>query len=663
MSQEPISLEWADMADRVPHFVRRVLHVRCGRGEVGRLLKERPGVEVYGVEQNPNAADDARTALDMVVEEPLPTAHLPFPKGYFDCIIASSRACSPDEFAGAFAKLAPLLTPEGCLLLTIPNPWYGGNSTEAASNTGPAPEEVLRLATKAGFVPYHLWHVVDPARATTQPEADARPASQQEPDELLTVHYHCMLVRDTYNPVNHGRALAEAGHPVWAYEVFSLIPESHLKDPEANAVVAVEMQLCLLAWDSAKAHDGRLDRFFNSQSLFYRAVSRLPDLHQAHQCQAEFWHRLGDDDMAVRLLRSIHAVAPSEDVQQQLETYPLGTHPRETDESVPDWPGSAAGPRILFLLPGRSHYGLDVLYDGLCAVLGSEYVTDFPWKPSLHGHAPEILAHYPCVFDRGGAPAPLDEILGRLQDGYFDMVLFGDVERTIDQGVVRRVLEAASGVPLFIVDQQDDPKDNREEVLDYLGRPSLHGYSKREYLACVDFGPNVLPLPFAYPDSRVLEDPGGPRPEALFWAGHRQFGLRGLYLDHLEKALARNFGETYAQDEYVDALRASRIGLNIFGFGFDTVRYWELPANGCMLLAERPPIRIPYNFEEGESAIFFDHVFDLEEKLSYYLSHTEEAAAIAQAGHGHLKRYHTGSGRARQLLAWTDEVLRREEDA
>ena len=105
------------------------------------------------------------------------------------------------------------------------------------------------------------------------------------------------------------------------------------------------------------------------------------------------------------------------------------------------------------------------------------------------------------------------------------------------------------------------------------------------------------------------------------------------------------------------ALGNSRIGLNIFGFGFDTVRYWEIPAHGAMLLAERLPIDIPHNFVDGESAVFFDDLSDIEQKLAYYMEHLDEAAAIAARGHTHFMKYHTASARARQMLGWMQSRL------
>jgi len=276
----------------------------------------------------------------------------------------------------------------------------------------------------------------------------------------------------------------------------------------------------------------------------------------------------------------------------------------------------------------------------------------------LHGVRQADLSNYPCIFDHGGAPVDLERVLAQLRSGAFDLVLFGDAELNLDKKEVRRIGEAAARVPLCIVDQRDDPKDNRAAILERLGRASAFAYFKRELLTCVDFGPRTFPLPFAYPDARLPADLKPDRPSGVFWAGHRLSGLRGLYLDWIERRLELRFDNKYSQDDYARAIAQSRIGLCFFGFGFDTVRYWELPAHGCMLLAERLPIQIPHNFRDGESGVFFDDVHDLEHKLSHYLKHTDEAEAVAARGRDHLLRYHTASARARQFLAWVDQTTR-----
>ena len=87
------------------------------------------------------------------------------------------------------------------------------------------------------------------------------------------------------------------------------------------------------------------------------------------------------------------------------------------------------------------------------------------------------------------------------------------------------------------------------------------------------------------------------------------------------------------------------------------MRYWEVPAHGALLLAERPPIEIAHNFVDGVHAVFFDDLPDLKAKVTYLMDHPEACAAIAQAGHTHLKEFHTGTTRAQQLLDHVEQAL------
>jgi spore maturation protein CgeB len=69
-----------------------------------------------------------------------------------------------------------------------------------------------------------------------------------------------------------------------------------------------------------------------------------------------------------------------------------------------------------------------------------------------------------------------------------------------------------------------------------------------------------------------------------------------------------------------------------------------------MLLAERPPIQIPNNFVDDESAVFFDNIAEMEDKLEYYINNPKAARQIAINGHEHYLKYHTATARARTFL-------------
>ena len=610
------------LAHRMPLFVRRVLHVGCGRGLAERLLRVRSGMTLHGVERDGAAAAEARPHLDSVIEGPADVASLPFSPGFFDCVVVSNPAAYGPALAATLEGLAAFLAPNGFLLVRVPS-------------AGPAGEDVGGALPAAGFRVYDTWPYL---------EADGT-------DEGVA----CAAVRQDYDPIAHGRACRLAGRPDWGHQILSTL---HGADVETKARMTAEKQACILAMDREGDPLRRLLLFNGALVLFYQVTEILPACHQVYLNQAEFWRRIGDDDMAARLLRTVNHVAPHEEVARQIESCRASRQPRPTEMVPPTWAPPDPLPHVLFITQPQSHYGLDVLYDGLCAVLGDDRVVEHPWKPMLHGEAPREMEQYPCAVERAGEPMALDEILAGLRAGYFDVVLFGDLDKRIDRAEIRALVQAAGSTPWFLLDAQDECTDFFRGALEFLGFEAACGYFKREMLACFDYGPRVAPFPFAYPDYRVPPDVSGPRPQLLFYAGQRWCGLRELYLSRIEALLGETFDRTYDQEGYVEAMRRSLMGLSAFGGGFDTVRYWELPANGCMLLSERLPIRVPYDFKDGETAVLFDDLPELEEKVAHYAAHRDEAAAIAQAGHEHLKRRHTGSARARQVLGWIQAMMR-----
>lgn len=466
-------------------------------------------------------------------------------------------------------------------------------------------------------------------------------------------HPVLMFVKTGYEPLQHARSLFVKGAMTEAYEVLCLIPDSYLDDPKALLVINLTKQLCLLGMDRATTDMDDIERFFRSQVLFYRTIKDHPRAWGAYRNQAAFWARIGDPEMASRLLRSIEYMAPNAETRQAIAEYDGLPLRKKAIYGMPDAANCEPSlKRILLITHPRPHYGIDLIYDGLCAVLGDENVVEYPWKPTLHGQVPASQAHYPCMFNHRGEPLAVSDLVEQTKAGCFDAILFADIERTLLEDESRALVHARKDVPVFLLDQQDDCINNYGKMRDHLGRESFTGYFKREMLTCVDYGPRARPMPFSYADEKVPGTISAERPNALFWAGHREFGMRRLYLESLESALGLRLNQTYTQEMYGQVLNESLIGLSIFGFGFDTVRYWELPAHGCLLLSERLPIHVPENFKDGESAVFFDDLPDLLDKLEYYLHHAEAARDIALRGYEHFKAHHTASARARQLLAW-----------
>jgi len=617
---EPVAddtvLEQALACMRVlPHFLSRVLAVTPDSAEIPMLLARQGMLAAIWQPDSALGASLARNGLPVVTE------------------LDSLRAAAAGSDAVLLAYSGHGADLPGAVLETVLPELHRFGLVAVFCNdaSGALPAVAPRL-TQFGFQSYAVLG--------------------QTPAQLI------LFVPGGYNPIEHARALLDARRAMNAYELLVTIPDAYLANPETNAAIQTETLLALLAW--LKQGDIPDDLLLLSRALqaFYQAVASAPRFPAAYQCMAEIFRALGGAREARNLLDSIEAAAPSEEVaRQRLSILIPSESPAEFIPPVHEV--ERFRPRTLFILPPRMHYGVDVLFHGLCRVLGEDCVTGYPWKPSLHGIADERLKHYPCVFQHAQPRHALEDILDGLRDGAYDLVLWGDCESFLPEPEARAIADAANGLPLFIVDAMDECVDVSQQVLARLGLWHVDGYFKREMLRFRTYAENIFPLPFAYPDGLVPVAPARERDFPLFWAGHRQFGLRRLFLEHLESALGIDFTGNFDQQEYTRRLGRAQIGLDLAGAGFDTVRYWEVPAHGASLLAEQRPIHIPHNFVHGESAYFFENLADLEVQCRHLLANPEESSAIATAGHQHLRRHHTASARAGHLLGWVASVLSR----
>lgn len=471
-----------------------------------------------------------------------------------------------------------------------------------------------------------------------------------------------VLVLNTYNPVLHARTLGDEGRPDIAIALLADIPESLISSEASQALLALEKQRFYLKWQQLNGQVPGHAFFSKERREFAQATAISPLLNESYHIHSRFWSHIGRDDMAIRTLNSIQHVCPDKkttellQILRQRKQMPVPSY--NSEQTEPYWQKGWL-PRILFVTHGTSDYGQDTLFDGLCSLLGHENVVDYPWKPTLHGHEFDTANSYPCVFKYPGDPLSVDDLLAQLRAGSFDLILFSDILGMVHQQEIRRIVNAAPQLPIVVYDAWDDCYTPLPSVLKYLDRSEVSLVFKREMLDGVDYEARTYPLPFGYPES--LSCAGLPidqrSSDTPFWAGRNEFGLRPLYVRQLERTTGCGMQTRFDQDTYRDRLRSSLIGLSFFGVGFDTVRYWEIPANGVMLLAERPPIIIPNNFEDGISAVFFETMSELESKLDYYLKHPDEAARIAAHGYAHYLKHHTTTARARYFLSTVYQQL------
>jgi hypothetical protein len=465
-----------------------------------------------------------------------------------------------------------------------------------------------------------------------------------------------IFVRTSYDPVQHAESLLDTGKPDAAFQILDHIPKSLLADPVAQLLVALNIQLALLSWAAALAVEEPLHLFYWAQQQFYRVLNLQPQHTNAYVCQAEFWRLIGREKNALHLLRSINHISPDPALERRIKTMKCISFQPQPETKFHPWSPDFR-PRILLINHANSDCGIDVLYDGLCRVLGSDHISEYPWKHFWHGQPLDEEIRHPSPCNHAGEEKSVTQFEDELRSGHYDLILFSDYLQLNDRNDTERLLAANPDIPIVVADAHDDGSNLLPEILRYMERDSVAAYFKREMLQGIRYPERTYPMPLAYSEARIPESLSTDRSCDLFWAGHRHFGLRRIYLDFLEEKLGRSLNTFYTQEEYAREMDKSLIGLDIFGLGYDTIRYWELAAHGCMLLAEEKPTVIPHNFVDGKSAAFFRDLPELEEKLDYYLAHRDEAAEIAAAGHAHFKEHHTASARARQFLGNAQHAL------
>ncbi len=595
-------------AELIPAFARKVLHIGEVRAESARRFAE-TGAQVW-------AALGFREQWRGL------------PSAFFDCVVCDTAHCDGDDLLPFVQTALSALPGHGRLIFLSPLVF----SAETAW------EKIEALFYDLGWL---------------------RQASPTElPDNDPGIFPAGQFVRVDYNPIRHARELAGQGRPGWAIEVLETIPQDVIANNRNLALIAAEKQRLYLEWQKSLPPESAPHRFFfKARREFAQATSALPHLHPVYRTQADYWCHLGSPEMARRLLRSVLQVAEDETTRNCLTALSSGKDDHYwEDRQVPEWSGNRRPPAILVLTHDFSDYGMDSLYDGLCRVLGAGQIVEYPWKPMLHGQQFERVNNYPCAFNHPSSPLTLDEVIGRLKAGRFDLMVYADVVQMAHEPAIRSIMDAGRNLPLVLYDTWDDCYTPMDCVSRYIGSKPIDLVFKREMLQSVNYGADVLPLPFGFSPRQTPGHPAAvPRDRDVFWAGKAIWGLRPLGLPCAEKILQRRLDHTYTPQEYTRGLQRSRIGLSFFGSGFDTVRYWEVPAYGALLLSEKSPIRIPFDFRDGESAVFFSDLPELEDKLRFYLSHPAETERIALAGQRHQRRYHTTEARARQFLGYLEE--------
>lgn len=130
------------------------------------------------------------------------------------------------------------------------------------------------------------------------------------------------------------------------------------------------------------------------------------------------------------------------------------------------------------------------------------------------------------------------------------------------------------------------------------------------------------------------------------------FGYGADRLDADSPIRARHHGEVWGLDMY-RALARSRITLNrhinVAENNANNMRLYEATGVGSLLLTDRKD-NLGELFEIGKEVVAYSSQKEAAELIHYYLSHPDEAQAIARAGQARTLREHTYAHRMQELV-------------
>lgn len=308
----------------------------------------------------------------------------------------------------------------------------------------------------------------------------------------------------------------------------------------------------------------------------------------------------------------------------------------------------------------------DLLHRGLVDLFGSDSVHATPFNPSYY----LPIKKYPKNLGKSpNANFFMNLLSHRINPANADLVIVAAAKVDVFKQYLDILDHIPDSTPIVFVDGGDryelggdlDRAGQNQLWIEAIERRPFDFIFKREYLKKIDYAENVFPMPFCMDPDAMLAKPF-PRPDkdVSFWAVESD-PIRGRALDLLtgqfdcdENGTGRNKKfDTYEYKgrRYHEELAKCKIVLSLRGGGWDTLRYWEVPALGPLMISTELGIVIPNDFEDGvHIARCKDDLSDLIDLCQHYLDNESERIKMAKSAYEHLKKHHTPKARAKYLM-------------
>lgn len=340
---------------------------------------------------------------------------------------------------------------------------------------------------------------------------------------------------------------------------------------------------------------------------------------------------------------------------------------------------------ILFLTHPYPNYVPDLLLHGLRKLLGP-LVVDYPRKDSLYrgellGIAPDDQL-CPNIFPPDNGTIDREDIPRKLRNHYFKYVIC-DTRLTLH--VVKSVNDVYSSIgfggvrsiPLFQDESQPLPPGlvlvDGEDYPFYIP-PGPYVVCRRE----TDGSEYAIPLPMALPgeiwqwiqslrSSEKVYSIGFLGSDRAFFHGNSRGGILDIlsrrYPDSLLQTSTVPTSDNPSPDgrlnrrDYYANMQKCRIVLSLRGDGYDTFRFWENAGCHAVHIAQKMPLFIPNDFEQGRQILRFASLDEMIEMIDTVLNDQARAEEIIERSHEHLGRFHLTDKRAHYFLDRLDRAF------
>jgi hypothetical protein len=316
--------------------------------------------------------------------------------------------------------------------------------------------------------------------------------------------------------------------------------------------------------------------------------------------------------------------------------------------------------KILFLTGPDADYLEAQIFRGFCTLLGDQNVHDYPYKPTYHGvpthtytkgsvpHWPDHAghtAHHPWFKPVDSPQLSTEQVIANIDAGLYKYVVFGSTRQALWASNSYLRAKVRKMPPGIMIDGEDHAQVHTT-CASAVGSPV---YFKRElHKAYSHDSIDVLPLPFScgWADIMAPGDPTAPRSGAFLSCSmthpDREKAMK-LLVDDPRVILGVN---SKHGSDYAAAMRSCVVGISVRGHGEDTLRQWEIPFHGALLLTDSH-ILLP-----APLRAFYHSVDDLQGAVDIALNPQKVGLSIQAAieGQRDLLVNHTPKARAEYIL-------------